>query len=380
MLVVSIVGRPVRREGHLFSYHEAVGKACAEAGMPHHVFAGRSADNADPWPPSWHRASLLDEGSHPGKSAVLHWRRDAALWQRLFNDYLPSTKEPTALLLLDSCDGRQMPPIAMAAHSCRIAPSITAMPILRMGGSLSTPYRLMTGNPLIFWASVRFLQATDSESIANALRKKHGVEVQLLPIPHVPPYFPQQCHQAGINPPKLPFRVWFPGDPRDEKGLSVVLRFAEELRNTELGCTLAVDRRALKGIPSSDRITAIEGPLGPADYDRAMQQSDCVLLPYDAERYREATSGIFIEAVCAGKLPFVTKGTWMASKLVRCGLEDLTFSWTEPNVFSRFRTLYQAPHIRSKFDSLSRATRESQGPGAFASVLKDIESRIDATP
>ena len=71
------------------------------------------------------------------------------------------------------------------------------------------------------------------------------------------------------------------------------------------------------------------------EYLMQLAISDLVLLPYDALAYKERTSGIFIETIVAGKMPAVTRGTWMAGELARYDLSELIVDWNAPAVLTR---------------------------------------------
>ncbi|MDD5348037.1 MAG: glycosyltransferase [Candidatus Omnitrophica bacterium] len=79
---------------------------------------------------------------------------------------------------------------------------------------------------------------------------------------------------------------------------------------------------AAKAIP---RLKVIRGSLSLPDYYSLLLESDAIVLPYRDEVYRVVTSNIFVEAVIAGKIPFVSQNTWMADELSHYGLEKLAF-------------------------------------------------------
>ena len=64
-----------------------------------------------------------------------------------------------------------------------------------------------------------------------------------------------------------------------------------------------------------------EGYLSVDQYYELLNNADIVLIPYHPKFYRIATSGVFVEAVLAGKVVITTSGTWMANELMssECG-------------------------------------------------------------
>lgn len=368
--MASIIGHPVRREGHWRPYHEAVTEACEHAGFTHIVFAGRSRHNSDMWPPNWKHVEALDESAVPGiKGSPLGFLKEAGFWRKTLEGALPVGEGPAALILLESFNGRHIPALSRAASSLREDLSFTMMPILRTGSVLSGAYRFSVRRNGLLWPGVDFLPATDSESISHALAARYGLRTQLLPIPHLidpgPIRYAAPKGQRAI-------RLWFPGEPREEKGLSVIRKLTKTLMQSALGCTLVLDERIIQPSSTNRSIATLPGPLTAEAYARELSECDAVLLPYDAERYRQATSGIFIEAVAAGKMPFVTRGTWMADELIRYELGDLTFTWEDDQPFSKFAELFASPALQSNLSRMSEDVRRLHGPLAFASVLREL--------
>ncbi len=68
-----------------------------------------------------------------------------------------------------------------------------------------------------------------------------------------------------------------------------------------------------------DRVTLVSERLSEEDYANMYRCLDAVLIPYPSPVYKEATSGIFAEAVALGKPTIVTENTWMAHELEKFG-------------------------------------------------------------
>ena len=69
----------------------------------------------------------------------------------------------------------------------------------------------------------------------------------------------------------------------------------------------------------SDQVRFIEQPLSSEDYDETFAEIDCFVLPYRRERYAASTSGICVEAACAGKPVIVTSNTWLSAFMIEQG-------------------------------------------------------------
>jgi glycosyltransferase involved in cell wall biosynthesis len=59
----------------------------------------------------------------------------------------------------------------------------------------------------------------------------------------------------------------------------------------------------------------VTSSLSSEEYYRMLAEADVILLPYRRGDYAARTSGIFAEALAAGKPVIVTTGTWMSAQL-----------------------------------------------------------------
>jgi hypothetical protein len=82
-----------------------------------------------------------------------------------------------------------------------------------------------------------------------------------------------------------------------------------------------VAKQILAGYP--DLVNLMEGPFSSPDYSRLLLQSDIVVVPYDADSYGARSSGVFYEAVAAGKPVVVPAKTSMAFLAESVRLERL---------------------------------------------------------
>lgn len=134
-----------------------------------------------------------------------------------------------------------------------------------------------------------------------------------------------------------PLIITFPGQARSEKGylrlprivaalqarggVSRPYRFVlqsnlrkagkkERARRKDLDRTAA--KKALQSVPG-DIVRLVDKPLSNDEYYALIADADVVLLPYDAERYRNRPSMIASEAALFGKPMVVTAGTTLAA-------------------------------------------------------------------
>jgi hypothetical protein len=110
---------------------------------------------------------------------------------------------------------------------------------------------------------------------------------------------------------------WLPHLVGDAFAADLPVRFTFQSNfNVPAGEPAAVVARAqLEAMPPECRVELIKRPLSSYDYRRLLQDSDIVVIPYDRDNYYARSSGIFAEALVAGKPVLVPAGTWMASEL-----------------------------------------------------------------
>lgn len=173
---------------------------------------------------------------------------------------------------------------------------------------------------------------SDSRRLAFELGKLTTLPIEVLPIPHTTPAG-ADGPAVAIAPPlqSRKIRLVSLGNAREEKGFGEILKAIEALISTDgaEGCEFVLQANhpeaALK-----DRIEAfaarqipgvilVQEALDPASYRNLLESADIVLLPYWRSVYRERTSGVFVEALTAGKPVIATERTWMSDELASHG-------------------------------------------------------------
>ncbi|MDR3516487.1 MAG: hypothetical protein P4M00_11755 [Azospirillaceae bacterium] len=113
-------------------------------------------------------------------------------------------------------------------------------------------------------------------------------------------------------------------------GLPVRFIVQARLEPHSIGDPVALEAqiRRLQADPGTD-LLLIEEELGEAAYGAVLDACDILLMPYISAAYRHNSSGIFAEAIAAGKIVIVPRDSWMGSELTRFGaagvaLPDIT--------------------------------------------------------
>jgi glycosyltransferase involved in cell wall biosynthesis len=208
---------------------------------------------------------------------------------------------------------------------------------------------------------------TDSEPLVEEYGALTSLPVALVPIPYLVPDV--LVERATTSP--QPLRLGFFGQARVEKGFPVLVEALDLLaaRGRIAGLAVTVQCYVRPGYPGQARhdhlaalprsVRLVPEMLDSGRYYDELISCDAVLLPYDADRYRARTSGVFADAVAAGIPVVTTHGTWMAGELGRHGagivcadgdgeelagaIEELRAAWPE----LRRRAVEAAPRWRA---------------------------------
>lgn len=169
-------------------------------------------------------------------------------------------------------------------------------------------------------ADTRCHFVSDSERLCSRYNEALGVEVGV--IPHVvPKATPKPSASRADGPPV----VLFLGNPRREKGFNDLvaaalrasgLKFVFQVNDPEPACgeSVAKLRQA-----AGETLHLLERRLSESEYFEALREADVVAVPYHLDIYGDRTSGIFCEALAAGKPVITTRGSWMSANMDGCG-------------------------------------------------------------
>lgn len=207
---------------------------------------------------------------------------------------------------------------------------------------------------------------TDSDELTAHYMDLTGCPFETLPVPHT-----RAASQFNPDVPDC-FCVTYAGDARTEKGYHHLPRVVDALtrgrdRRGEL-CfqiqshfpTKEGEPRAAKARMELEALAArgvhlLTSPLDSRTYAALLAQSQLVLLPYDAEAYRNRTSGIFVEALGAGVPVIVPADTWMARQLPPGAGLTFRHPMELPSLVEQVRADY--PRFRSRAEFHARKWR-----------------------
>lgn len=213
----------------------------------------------------------------------------------------------------------------------------------------------------------RFTLLTDSELLLEDWKPLLNLPMTLVPIPHT------SIHAQTAKQEKKRLTCWWPGEPRLGKGLNEIGSLLSALDEASKNIELVVAASApLPQVGNALHIHRVPDILPRDAYDRWFVDSDIILLPYDAKLYRTGTSGIFVEAVIAGKLPIAKEGNWIAHELKKHDLSELILDWNAPKPLSQIVRLFHDPSVKKKLSVLQQAYASFHSLPSFAKVMKTI--------
>ena len=231
-------------------------------------------------------------------------------------------------------------------------------------------YRLLNG-VLRRLVGGRLRLLTDSQLLANALEPALGQPLQVVPIPHaaangpvIPPTIPCKQRRREIT------ICWWPGAMREDKGLDVLRSLASQAGPAaHQACLVAASITGLQTVRGGCQVHLVPNELSRPEYQGWMAAADIILLPYALSSYIERTSGIFVEAITAGKLAPVTAGTWMASELLAHDLPELVVDWESPVIWDVLLALVHNNDLLPRLAAMQIYYRQYHSEDNYAACL-----------
>jgi len=171
---------------------------------------------------------------------------------------------------------------------------------------------------------------TDTPQLSAQYKVLSDLDFKPLPVP-VPWDASSNVQTAGGQ--NKPITIAYVGDVRDEKGYQFYPALVQGLWSDYLRTgkvrfclqsnfadNLAVSRESavaqsfLRSLPDT-MVRHVKGPLDSAGYKALIDEADIILLTYKPEHYMARSSGIFIEALKAGKAVLMPSTTWMQAEI-----------------------------------------------------------------
>lgn len=211
---------------------------------------------------------------------------------------------------------------------------------------------------------------TDTEPLTIQYNRLGMASFHTVPIPVAADYrvdarrADADTRRGGAS--ERPYHVVYLGDARTEKGYQWLPHMVGDAlaRRLPVRFTLqsnfniphgepapVVARAQLESLPATCRVDLLMNPLGSEAYRRLVLDGDVIVAPYDRDNYYARSSGIFAEALVAGKPVLVPGGTWMAAELnaAICDYHDLARRHAIAAIVAR-ELAWRTPHGKLRGD------------------------------
>jgi glycosyltransferase involved in cell wall biosynthesis len=169
----------------------------------------------------------------------------------------------------------------------------------------------------------------DSQQLAEEYREITSLRIETLPVPHMIPSHMLAASQS-TNGSNHAICFSYLGEARMEKGFDLLVKAIQRLREMPewRDARLRVHSyhhpmyhmhgwtRKLLEMPE---VECISDSMDSQNYYKMLLESDVIVMPYRRSTYIARSSGIFVDALAAGKPVVATEGTWMSEQLKRFG-------------------------------------------------------------
>jgi glycosyltransferase involved in cell wall biosynthesis len=160
---------------------------------------------------------------------------------------------------------------------------------------------------------------TDSELLRDEYGLVTDLPITVVPIPHVGGIMGAAEHR--------PRTMVYLGNARGSKGFAYLQHLVAQIRpilesgewaaEFQANVMFRRDRESVIAIPilRNEPVTMWEKELSLTEYSALLMRASLVLIPYSTNWYHSQSSGVFAEAIGAGRPVVVPRGTWMAHQL-----------------------------------------------------------------
>lgn len=231
----------------------------------------------------------------------------------------------------------------------------------------------------------RIKLTTDSHLLRDEYRLVTGLPIEVVPIPHVAT--PTTSRMQG------PHTVAYLGNARSSKGFSFLPHATTRIRPLLEGDAWRAEFQAnvfsladhesvvAVAVLRNEPVTLFERELSPNEYDGLLRRSSLVLIPYSTSWYHAQTSGVFAEAIGAGRAVVAPRGTWMARQLLDSGAgvlfnpgDRVDFAGAVENA------MHSIEELLERASKVKDHWCERHNPGAFVRALLQMQGPICSVP
>lgn len=375
--MLSLIFRANVKMGHELEYHQAVSQAAASLGWEHWVGASKAwSTAAKELPHNWEAS--LESAHFTGSRSILKRSRQiliaAGSLHRFFAKH--STPSGSETILIESFLPSEIIAVTLGLLGLRNR-RISVWLLFRFNEKWTSIGYIFLRRILFpileLLVGGRVALMTDNEplriSVGEAFRRR---QVFLLPIPHGV----VECRNIRKSSRKDGEIVcWLPGPPRKDKGVEIARSLLSMATKESSRITFLIGEGArVHQVQGAPILKTVPDFMERDIYEATLMEVDVVLLPYDRRRYEKSTSGIFVEAITAGKVPLVTQGTWMAFELERFGLGELCLDWDPECTLKILLDVVTNLELRDRLAKMRSEYVNYHSLQSFTKVIQEISA------
>lgn len=357
-------------KGHDFVYNKSVGRAAAingwdyAAGIPVSITADRVPKEWEKILPSHHL--LYKKGLIPRLTRLV---LNSIAIRRFVHKKFSSDRN---VIFIESFDPSFLFALVVALsllHRKKLEVWLLYRSEKSCKGVKGKFYKHLTGSIRFLVGSENLKILADSNLLVVWFSSFFRQKVYLVPIPHTD----LSSHLSGSTK-RDQIVCWVPGRQNEKTYNRNIICHLSKLRHFgQVPLLLVVGEQSkLQSIKGGIDVRLVPNVLSPNEYQYWIQECDIVLLPYDPVLYTRSTSGVFVECVCAGRIPIVTRETWMASELSRFDLTELSVDWFAPDLLAKIEAIAGSLEILKKLSYLRRTYLAFHNEENFAKYLRGI--------
>jgi len=370
--IISVMYCLYTQQGHIYGYNRTLGQIARSIGWTHVGWA-RAAAQVGPLPRGW----SLSLGSPDVKQK--HGKFVALVRTQI--RLLQEVRADAPVLFLEWFDYVHLITLAFVLALAKKPKNLRLWIMLRLGLHGARDQWLMRIMLAAYEALLGRKNVTllsDSVKVARNNESMLGRPLHVLPIPHTAVPSDEDIAAArGLRAALPPGAIlcWWPGQPAAAKGLDVIRHIAASNEPAAEQIHLVFADCAQVERIGRTHVQRIANVLPRNTYSAWMAAADVILLPYDPIAYAERTSGIFTEAVAAGRMPFVSEGTWMADELHRHNLQEFVIDWSRPDLIEHILRMARDEGAWTRIRAFSQTYRSYHCEASFGEELTRLWDR-----
>ncbi|MEM8779807.1 MAG: glycosyltransferase family 1 protein [Cyanobacteria bacterium P01_G01_bin.49] len=378
-ILVSLIPNLMGGEGHIIPYHQAVSQAVTLLGWKHRIIVPVDSKIAQ-LPPNWdeclNRFDLEKKGNFIHKFLRLEgtWELGKSIADYLNNKVINQAEN--SIIFLERFIHLQLLALLIALYLVPRDKLSVWLLYRRDTHNDKTKFIYKFLNSLIKKRlnPNHFKLLTDSDLLSQALSNYFQETVVVMPSPHTDTgnYHISSSDNSQIL-------CWWPGSPREEKGLETIKNLIDILENYKDDITLICSQNSQVN-SNITNLKLIQNHLTREEYHHWLRVSTIILLPYNPTAYQARTSGIFTESIMASKIPLVTHGTWMAYELFNYNLAELVIDWQEPKkVFELIEKVVKSDKIWAKLRAMQQRYQQFHSVNNYGRKMETLYQEMIIT-